>query len=304
MADPKSVVSAWIAARELGDVEQAAAMCHQDFAFTSPQLSARGLDLAKERLFPQAAPKPLAVHTPLQTMKDQEEVVIREVSFRAGNQSVLVRQTFTMLWDDCLRCLIGNVSVVRIDAPMPRPTMMSLLGLPDLPRIGGATPPPSPEKFATPPPREASERRTVMSMMGLPDLPSFGGEAKPAELDAVDSEFKRPFTTAGPSSPPKKKEEDAENFNEFNFWKAAAPSFPSPPSAAADPPAGPADLGGLPKVALPKMPKRGSKFVSAPGAAPGTTPGATQAAPPPAKYKLVAVDMDGTFLGADGQVRR
>jgi len=74
----------------------------------------------------------------------------------------------------------------------------------DLDRNSSATPPASPDKKFT--------KANVPAPGINPD---------------VDSEFKRPFTTSGPSSPPKKAEDDddAEAFNEFNFWKQAQPSL-------------------------------------------------------------------------------
>ena len=107
-------VAAWIKAREQGNVEEAAALCHQDFVFSSPQLSLTGLDKAKQRLFAQVAPEPEAILMPLRTTS--EGVVFREISFKVGYQRLAIRQEWTMIWDEnSKRPLIGSVSATRVN---------------------------------------------------------------------------------------------------------------------------------------------------------------------------------------------
>ena len=108
-----ATVAAWIRAREVGNVEEAAALCHQDFVFSSPQLSLTGLDKAKARLFAQVAPEPEAILMPLRLTS--EGVVYREISFKVGYQRLAIRQEWTLIWDEqSKRALIGSVSATRV----------------------------------------------------------------------------------------------------------------------------------------------------------------------------------------------
>ena len=106
-------VSAWIKAREAGNVEEAAALCHPDFSFTSPQLSLVGLEKAKQKLFAQVAPEPEAILMPLRMTNDG--LVYREISFKVGYQRLAIRQEWTIIYDkNTDRPLISSVSATRV----------------------------------------------------------------------------------------------------------------------------------------------------------------------------------------------
>ena len=114
-----SVVSRWIEAREAGDIEAAAACCHNDFAFMSAQLTLHGLQPAKDRLFIQRAPMPAEIMRPL-SMKEEstkeKPVFYREVKFSLGaegkKQEIRTRQEWTVVpaADDSPPLIIGMVA--------------------------------------------------------------------------------------------------------------------------------------------------------------------------------------------------
>jgi hypothetical protein len=119
-SDPAlETVARWIAAREAGNVEEAASYCHEEFVFASPQLSLAGLEAAKRRLFAQKAPSPVDVVAPLQSKPNSTEerpVFFREVAFRVGEQLLTIRQEWVVILGDGSP-LIGSVSAARVGSP-------------------------------------------------------------------------------------------------------------------------------------------------------------------------------------------
>ena len=107
MTAARQVVERWIAAREAGDVETAAACCHSEFAFSSAQLSLQGLESAKERLFVQKAPMPTETTVPM-TLKTEyaskdRPCFYREVKFVLGaadrKQELNIHQEWFLICD-------------------------------------------------------------------------------------------------------------------------------------------------------------------------------------------------------------
>lgn len=111
------VVSAWIAARERGDVKGAAAHVHPDFVFKSEHVTISGREVARDKLFGQKAPIPTEILQPLQVVAhiDQERrpLLYREVVFHSGADKAAIRQEWEMQWMTQDRVEQGSKPLIR-----------------------------------------------------------------------------------------------------------------------------------------------------------------------------------------------
>lgn len=106
------VVKQWIAAREAGDALRAAALCHPNFIFTSPQLTLQGRNKAQNRLFSQVAPVPEQILMPLK--RAWTGLIYREIAFKVNDQRLAIRQEWTLATGDHGKPMIMSVAASRV----------------------------------------------------------------------------------------------------------------------------------------------------------------------------------------------